>query len=117
MTSPRSIILIGNNPKGGKSNSETAFGWRGKWTVTVYPFWTRTEAGAAADGDAKHIDWARSIQKQLQPLSEGTFINNVTFESADDARRSFPAKNWARIQAAKLKYDPQNLFQDLHHKQ
>lgn len=113
VTSTRSIILVGSIPTGGKSNSETAFGWRGKWAVTVYPFWRRTEEGAKADGDARHIEWARGVQKQLQPLSQGCLLTNVTFESADDAKHSFPAENWARIEAAKAKFDPRGLLQDL----
>lgn len=76
-------------------------------------FWTRTAGGAAVDGDAVHVAWVRDIIAQLEPLSLGYYINILDFEHPEDTRNSFPAENWVRVEAAKARYDPDNLFREL----
>ena len=93
--------------------ADTAFGWRDMSMVVVYAFWTRTTAGASSDGDAAHVQWAKSISHQLEPYSEGFSISNSSFEEASDTERCFPADIWARVRSAKLQFDPHSLFRDL----
>ena len=40
VTTPRSTILVDYAYLGEKSNSDTAFGWRGMNMITVWAFWT-----------------------------------------------------------------------------
>lgn len=54
-TTPLSLIIVDYIPTGAKSNSDTAFGWRGKNLAYIWAFWQRTPAGAEADGDALHV--------------------------------------------------------------
>ena len=51
-TSPRSLILIESTDQLPEvANNATAFGYRSEWLVWVWPFWTRTNGGAAIDGN------------------------------------------------------------------
>ncbi|KAK9797416.1 hypothetical protein WJX73_008590 [Symbiochloris irregularis] len=73
----------------------------------------QTDAGSDADGDAKHIAWARDTVQKISHLSRGTFISNVEFSRPEDTRQSFPEGSWARLQAVKAQYDPRTLLQSL----
>lgn len=57
--------------------------------------------------------WVRDVTAQVQQYSEGQYINFAAFDKPEDTQQSFPAANWVRVQAAKLTYDPYNLFRDL----
>ena len=52
-TSQQAVLLIAPAPPsvGGRNNSDTAFGYRDTWYVWVWPFWLRTDGGAAVDGE------------------------------------------------------------------
>ncbi len=51
-TSPHSVLLIepGSKSVGVYNNTDTAFGYRDAWLVWVWPFWLRSDGGAAVDG-------------------------------------------------------------------
>ena len=55
VTSPFSILLLDYIHTGAKSNNDTAYGWRGKYTAYVWSFWERTAAGSEADRDSLHV--------------------------------------------------------------
>ncbi len=83
----------------------TAFGHRdAKYAVVIAGMWPDP-----AQND-KNVQWVRGYYKALEPHSEkGGYIN---FAAGDDMNRveaNF-GKNYPRLQAAKKKYDPANLF-------
>ncbi len=57
-TSPHAVLLIqpGSRSVGVNNNSDTAFGYRDAWTVWVWPFWLRSDGGAAVDGEL--LSWS-----------------------------------------------------------
>ncbi|KAK9823316.1 hypothetical protein WJX72_001874 [[Myrmecia] bisecta] len=112
-TSNNSIVGVFPPTYSPLSQNDTAYGWRGYWQVWVWAFWTRTDGGAAVDGDAKHIAWARSGAQALKDYSLGQYLNMAPYTSVNDTQTSFPADHWARIVAAKRTYDPANLAREL----
>jgi FAD/FMN-containing dehydrogenase len=61
-------------------------------------------------GDA-HIDWVRSGWERIRPFSTGGNYVNFQLEDDDDARLAAAyGDNFARLRAAKAKYDPDNVF-------
>jgi FAD/FMN-containing dehydrogenase len=56
--------------------------------------------------------WARSTREAMAPWSSGGSYVNFTSEPGDDkVRASYPPDTYARLVAAKDRYDPTNLFQ------
>ena len=60
-----------------------------------------------------YVQWVKDLTSQLNPLSQGHYLNFVDFEDPMDTERSFPPANWVRVQAAKAAYDPHTLFRSL----
>ncbi len=59
-----------------------------------------------------HAAWARETREAMQPWSGGGSYVNFTSEAGDDkVRASYPPDTYARLVAAKDRYDPTNLFQ------
>lgn len=60
-TSPHAVLLIepGSRSVGVNNNSDTAFGYRDAWIVWVWPFWLRSNGGAAVDGEL--LSWSRRL--------------------------------------------------------
>lgn len=75
--------------------------------------WQRTSGGAAHDGDATHIAWARRVYQQLQPFMAGRYINTIMFDNANDMQLCFESDAWQRLQRVKAWYDPHKLFRSL----
>jgi FAD/FMN-containing dehydrogenase len=60
--------------------------------------------------DEKHIRWARDLWDAMRPFSTGgVYANNLGEEGTERVRAAFGA-NYARLAAAKNKYDPTNFF-------
>jgi FAD/FMN-containing dehydrogenase len=88
-------------------SSETAFGGReAGFLVTYEANWEGPEA------DQANIEWARSSLRQLEGLTRGrTYLNFAGLaEEGERLVRSSFGDNYARLQAVKASYDPQNLF-------
>jgi len=62
--------------------------------------------------DRMHIDWARAFWAAAHPLSTGVGYTNFMTEDEGDARvrAAYGANIYARLQEAKSKFDPANLF-------
>jgi len=59
-----------------------------------------------------HRAWAKELQKDLEPhTTTGVYLNFTSDADDDDrVRRTFGPEKYARLQALKDQYDPQNLF-------
>jgi len=83
----------------------TAFPHRShKFTINVHGRWED-----AAD-DKKCIGWSRELFKAITPFSTGgVYVNFMTEDEQDRVQAAYGA-GYARLAAAKKRYDPQNLF-------
>ncbi|MGA7409070.1 MAG: BBE domain-containing protein [Bryobacteraceae bacterium] len=61
--------------------------------------------------DAKQIGWVREFISAMQPFSYGGFCPNYEADTAPGrVVLAFGAEKYARLAAAKQKYDPSNVF-------
>ncbi len=65
-----------------------------------------------AKDDGANMGWVRSAWDDMQQYSTGRMYLNFPGhgEGVDMVRNAFGAETYARLQAVKAKYDPQNLF-------
>lgn len=116
-TSAQSYVSVqlpldaGSNPAGAAG----PIGFRGSFLVSIWPVWSRSDAGAAADGDVRHVEWARSAVAALRPYTQARYANTMMLENSSDTQECYPAEAWLKIQAVKAAYDPFGLFRDLDH--
>jgi FAD/FMN-containing dehydrogenase len=82
----------------------TAFGnRRDQWDSDIISQWLDP-----AD-DEKNINWARNFWKEIEPLTNGVYVNHLG--SDDDPRvANAYGSNFERLKAIKKKYDPDNFF-------
>ena len=83
----------------------TAYAHRNtKLILNVHGRWSE-----AAD-DAKCIEWARSLFKEMTPYAAGgVYVNFLTEEETDRVNAAY-GPNYNRLVEIKKKYDPENLF-------
>jgi FAD/FMN-containing dehydrogenase len=63
------------------------------------------------DGFGEHAGWAGATHRAMEPWSTGGAYVNFTSEAAEDkVKASYPPDTYARLVAAKDRYDPTNLF-------
>ncbi|HXF97836.1 MAG TPA: BBE domain-containing protein [Gaiellaceae bacterium] len=64
------------------------------------------------DGDEANLAWARGLYGELDALTRGgTYLNFGGFgEEGQDLVRRANGDNYARLQAVKATYDPENVF-------
>jgi FAD/FMN-containing dehydrogenase len=63
------------------------------------------------EDDAANIEWARAAWRDVKPLSTGgTYVNFLTEDEGDERTRAAYGDNYARLQAVKRAWDPDNLF-------
>jgi hypothetical protein len=86
-------------------DDETAFNGRGSGHTINIPGATTSPEGFDAERD-----WVRGFWKQLEPYNTGAYVNFLMEEGEERVRRSYGAEKFARLQALKRKYDPQNFF-------
>jgi FAD/FMN-containing dehydrogenase len=61
--------------------------------------------------DARHIEWSRGVRSALEPFATGgVYLNFIGEEGEDRVRSAYGADAYARLQALKDRYDPDNLF-------
>jgi FAD/FMN-containing dehydrogenase len=59
----------------------------------------------------KHIEWARSFHRALEPYSQGVYVNYVNDEPLEQLRsRAYTPQQWNRLVKLKADYDPTNFF-------
>jgi FAD/FMN-containing dehydrogenase len=108
MPSPHSQILV--IPGGGAlariPEDAMAFGQRkAPFNVHILSMWEEP-----AD-DAAGIAWARHLGGLLKPFTTGrTYLNFIGDEGEERVKAAFGPRAYARLQALKDRYDPQNLF-------
>ncbi len=61
--------------------------------------------------DAANIAWTRELSAALKPFATGrVYVNFIGDEGRDRVVASYGAEGYARLQALKRRYDPQNVF-------
>jgi len=106
-TSPLSLILLLHmHGQAARTPSDaTAFGARAaQWDLDILPQWQ-----SAAD-DQRHITWARTFWRDVEPLSRGVYSNHLDTDDGPTRVRAAYASNYERLVAIKRKYDPTNFF-------
>jgi FAD/FMN-containing dehydrogenase len=62
-------------------------------------------------GFEEHAGWARATHQAMEPWSTGgAYVNFTSDPEEDRVRASYPPDTYARLVAAKDRYDPTNLF-------
>jgi FAD/FMN-containing dehydrogenase len=101
------VILI---PSGGATArvdaQATAFGQRGApWNVHFLSLWPDPAE------DERNIAWTRAISTAMKPWTTGqVYVNFIGDEGRSRLEAAFGSENFARLQALKAKWDPENLF-------
>ena len=61
--------------------------------------------------DDEQVAWARSVAEAMRPHETGgVYVNYLTDEGQDRVRAAHGDERYARLQAMKAKYDPDNVF-------
>jgi FAD/FMN-containing dehydrogenase len=107
MPSPHSQILL--HQMGGAFMKEPAGGTAypnrdAAWMLTIAGIWTDPDESAVA-----HVEWARSLWREMRPWSTGTYVNHLGDEGADRVREAYGA-SYPRLVALKQQWDPENVF-------
>jgi FAD/FMN-containing dehydrogenase len=108
ITSPRSYIIVFQ--LGGamaRPPYDTAFGQRGEGhDVNINAVWL--------DGDPeadRHVEWTRNTYAALEPVAAGrAYVNFLGDEGSDRVRAAYGPETYARLQALKRAYDPENVL-------
>lgn len=77
---------------------------RNQWDFDILAQWL--DAGE----DERHISWARSFWQEIEPGSEGVYMNHLDADDGDTRVRASYGQNYERLVSVKNKYDPGNLF-------
>lgn len=105
-TAPLSHIVLYSfgGAVGRVADDDSAVSNRGaRHAAIAIGMWDRTE------DDAKQIGWVRDFATVMQPFASGGYYPNYEAES-DRVELAFGAAKYARLAAAKHRYDPQNVF-------
>jgi FAD/FMN-containing dehydrogenase len=55
-------------------------------------------------------DWVRGMKAALEPYGTGVYVNFMMDEGEERVRKAYGPEKFARLQAIKAKYDPDNFF-------
>jgi len=78
-----------------------------EWCFHALSMWMDPSEEAA---DA-HVAWAKNLTEEMKPhTTDGVYLNFTIDNDDDRVRKTFGQEKFARLQALKDKYDPQNLF-------
>jgi hypothetical protein len=62
--------------------------------------------------DDRQIAWARSFAEAMRPNETGgVYVNYLSADGQDRVKAAYGDERYARLQAVKAKYDPDNVFQ------
>jgi FAD/FMN-containing dehydrogenase len=111
-TSPLSFAQI--RPLGGAfarvPADATAFAHRDKsYMVTLINDWDGPDASAAHEV-ARHRAWVDAFWTKVRPHSSGVYVNFLEDKEGDRIQEAYPGSTFARLQAVKRHYDPDNFF-------
>ena len=63
------------------------------------------------EAEDAHVAWARELTGAMKPhTTNGVYLNFTNEDDEDRVRKTFGPEKYARLQALKDRYDPQNLF-------
>jgi FAD/FMN-containing dehydrogenase len=65
---------------------------------------------AAAEGFDEEREWVRNFWSALEPHFMGVYVNFLMEEGEGRVRQAYGPDKYARLQALKRKYDPENAF-------
>jgi FAD/FMN-containing dehydrogenase len=65
---------------------------------------------ATAEGFDEERDWVRNFWSALEPHFTGVYVNFLMEEGEGRVRQAYGPEKYARLQALKRKYDPENAF-------
>ena len=89
--------------------TSTAFAFRhARFNVSATAIWADPAL------DHAQVTWARAIRDRLKPLSTGGYLNYATDDTAETVEGAYGAQTYARLQAAKRAWDPENIFRHNH---
>jgi hypothetical protein len=77
---------------------------RQQWDADIISQWID-----AAD-DETNISWTRSFWEAIEPFTDGVYINHLDSDDGNDRVKKAYGTNYAKLQAIKTKYDPENFF-------
>jgi hypothetical protein len=109
---PGPMVQLLLEPLGGKiaevDEDETALGRRDvPWCYHALSMWMDPSQETADS----HIGWTKELVAALKPhTTAGVYLNFTNEDDEDRVRSTFGTEKYARLQALKDKYDPQNLF-------
>ena len=107
---PGPMVQLLLEPLGGQiaRNEDTAISRRDvSWCYHALSMWMDPSEEAA---DA-HVAWVKDLTETMKPHTTSGVYLNFTIDNDDDrVRKTFGEEKYARLQALKDKYDPQNLF-------
>jgi FAD/FMN-containing dehydrogenase len=86
-------------------NHETAF--NGRSAGFTFNIGACTESETGFDEERQ---WVRDFWSALTPWHEGVYVNFLGSEGADRVRQAYGGEKYAKLQALKDKYDPENVF-------
>jgi FAD/FMN-containing dehydrogenase len=100
------IILPGGGAPSRVSDHATAFsGRKAPWNVHYLSMWPDPAA------DDENIAWTRELAGALKPHTTGdVYLNFLGDEGEARVRAAFGRMKYARLQALKDRYDPENVF-------
>ena len=75
-----------------------------KFVLAIWSGWK------SAEGADEKVAQMRAVWKELEPLTQGFYINYVGTDAAAPRDRENYGPNYERLVALKAKYDPMNLF-------
>ncbi|MBZ0171162.1 MAG: BBE domain-containing protein, partial [Phycisphaerales bacterium] len=111
LPSPQCEIFIAFIAGASNRVAPDATAWRDREAKFVLNVHGRWDAGS---DDAAVVEWARAFFRSSQPFaSGGAYVNFMTEEEGDRVGDAY-GDNLPRLQEAKRKYDPENVF---HHNQ
>ncbi len=85
---------------------ETAYSHR----AAPYLIWASLGWKPGEDA-APNLQWRRQLMAALEPFATGgSYVNATGKEGAAGVRAAYPADTFARLQAVKEIYDPDNTF-------
>jgi FAD/FMN-containing dehydrogenase len=83
----------------------TAFWHReAQHSLLMIGFWDQAAAAERA------MQWVRAGWKNVEPLTNGFYVNELSYDEAGRRIRANYGDNYARLAALKRQYDPTNLF-------
>jgi FAD/FMN-containing dehydrogenase len=106
--SPLSVVVIvpgGGAPSRVDENATPLAGRKAAWNIHYLSMWT--DAG----DDEANIAFTQGLSGAMKPWTTGrVYLNWIGDEGQERIAQSFGPTNYARLQAIKAQWDPENLF-------